>query len=326
MEFLDVIWNSLREILTPTTAAYALAAIGLNIHFGFTGLLNFGQAGFVAIGAYGFAISIMVLEFSVPGAIAFTLLLSVVFALLLGAPTIRLRAEYLAIVTIAAAEIIRYALNSGAFASVTGGANGLYNDYSDWMRDVNPYPHGLIELGPWTFTGTDLWATTIDWVVVALVVISIYFLMKSPWGLALRGIREDENAMKSLGKNVNLYKMQALILGGVIGTLAGILYVLPTSVQPFDFSTRMTFNMYEMLILGGAATVFGPVLGAILFWVVMKFSDQLVGIATDLGFFTNVAQGGQVRFLLVGVALMLLVIFRPHGILGNKKELSFDAK
>lgn len=326
MEFLDIIWNSLREILTPTTAAYALAAIGLNIHFGFTGLLNFGQAGFVAIGAYGFAISVTVLDFSVPLAIAFTLVLSVIFALLLGLPTIRLRAEYLAIVTIAAAEIIRYTLNTGAFASVTGGANGLYNNYSGWFRDLNPYPEGLIRLGPWTFTGTDLWATTVDWGVVAIITFGVYLLMKSPWGLVLKGIREDEFAMLSLGKNVNLYKMQALVLGGAIGTLAGILYVLPTSVQPGDFSTRMTFNLYSMLILGGAATIFGPILGAIIYWVVMRFADQMVGVAAEAGWLASESQGGQLRFFLVGVVLMLLVIFRAQGILGNKRELAFNAK
>jgi neutral amino acid transport system permease protein len=323
---MDMIWASLRELITPTTAAYALAAIGLNVHFGFTGLLNFGQAGFVAIGAYGFAISVMTFGFSAPLAVAVTLLLAAGYALLLGVPTLRLRADYLAIVTIAAAEIIRFALNSSAFAPWTGGANGLYNEYSDWLKNSNPYPAGTLELGPWTFTSTDLWIATVDWIVVALVAGGIWLLVNSPWGRVLKGIREDEHAMLSLGKNVNLYKLQALVIGGVIGAMAGILYVQPTSVQPFDFGTRMTFNMYTMLILGGAATVFGPVLGSMVFWVVMRFTDELVNLGVDAGLFDNVTQGSQLRFVLVGVALVLLVVFRPQGILGNRVELSFDAK
>ncbi|GAA0487646.1 branched-chain amino acid ABC transporter permease [Paractinoplanes deccanensis] len=323
---MDWILNSLREIITPTTAAYALAAIGLNIHFGFTGLVNFGQAGFVAIGGYGFAISVTQLGLSWPLAIAVTLLLAVGYALLLGIPTLRLRADYLAIVTIACAEIIRFTLNSSAFASVTGGANGLYNDYSGWITGANPYPQGLVHLGPWTFTSTDLWIATVDWAVVAVVAVGVFLLIRSPWGLVLKGIREDEHAMLSLGKNVNLHKLQALVMGGAIGALAGILYVQPTSVQPFDFASRMTFNMYTMLILGGAATVFGPILGSMIFWVVMRFTDELVNAGVDAGLLDNATQGSQLRFVLVGAALVLLVVFRPQGILGNRTELSFDAK
>ncbi|MFE3450301.1 branched-chain amino acid ABC transporter permease [Nonomuraea sp. NPDC059194] len=323
---MNVLLNSLRELITPTTAAYALAAIGLNIHFGFTGLVNFGQAGFVAIGGYGFALSVVVLELPAPLAIALTLLLATGCALLLGLPTLRLRADYLAIVTIAAAEIIRFALNSSAFASVTGGANGLYNRYSGWLKDANPYPSGLIHLGPWTFTSVDLWIATVDWAVVALVASGVFALVRSPWGLVLKGIREDEQAMLSLGKNVALYKLQALVLGGCAGALAGILYVQPTSVQPFDFAGRMTFNMYTMLILGGAATVLGPILGSMVFWVVMRLTDELVGLGVAAGLFRDVTQGSMVRFFLVGVALVLLVVFRPQGILGNRVEVSFDAR
>ncbi len=321
-----MIWESLRELITPTTAAYALAAIGLNVHFGLTGLLNFGQAGFVAVGAYGFAVSVMTFGLSAPLAIVVALLLAVVYALLLGVPTLRLRADYLAIVTIASAEIIRFALNSSAFATWTGGANGLYNEYSDWLKGSNPLPSGLLSLGPWTFTANDLWIAVVDWVVVLLVAGGIRLLVRSPWGRVLKGIREDEHAMLSLGKNVNLYKLQALVLGGVIGAAAGILYVQPTSVQPFDFATRMTFNMYTMLILGGAATVFGPILGSMIFWVVMSVTDQLVSLGVDAGLLHDVTQGSQLRFVLVGVALVLLVVFRPQGILGNRTELSFDAK
>jgi neutral amino acid transport system permease protein len=319
MSFLDMLVAAVREFATPTTAAYALAAIGLNIHFGFTGLVNFGQAGFVAVGAYTYAISVMQLGLPWPVAIAVALLASVLFALLLGLPTIRLRADYLAIVTIAAAEIVRFTLNSSLFASVTGGANGLFNQYSEGFKSLNPYPVGLMRLGPFAFTSTDLWVATVAWVVVALAALGTWRLVRSPWGTVLEGIREDQDAMTALGKNVSAYKLQALVLGGVLGSLAGILYVLPTSVQPFDFSTRMTFNIWTILLLGGAATVLGPILGSIVFWALMKITEGLVAVGVDWGIFANATQGNQLRFALVGIALMLLVIFRPQGILGRKE-------
>src|SRR3954467_10858461 len=100
MDFLNIFGNAIGEIVSPTTAAYALAALGLAVHFGYTGLLNFGQAGFMAIGAYGYAISI--LSFDLPWwvGILIGLAASVIFAFILGIPTLRLRADYLAIVTI----------------------------------------------------------------------------------------------------------------------------------------------------------------------------------------------------------------------------------
>ena len=103
---------------------------------------------------------------------------------------------------------------------------------------------------------------------VALACVFVYLLMRSPWGRVLKGIREDEDAVRSLGKNVYSYKMQSLVLGGVIGALAGIIYVLPRAVQPDAMGRSMTFFIWTILLLGGAATVFGPVLGTILFFSV----------------------------------------------------------
>ena len=92
--------------------------------------------------------------------------------------------------------------------------------------------------------------------------------MRSPWGRVLKGIREDEDAVRSLGKNVFAYKMQALVVGGVFGAMAGIVFVLPrAAVLPANYATSLTFFLWTILLLGGAATVFGPVVGAVIFWV-----------------------------------------------------------
>ncbi|HAN24571.1 MAG TPA: branched-chain amino acid ABC transporter permease, partial [Microbacterium ginsengisoli] len=148
--------------------------------------------------------------------------------------------------------------------------------------------------------------------------------MRSPWGRVLKGIREDEDAVRSLGKSSYAYKMQALIIGGVLGGIGGILTVLPASVQPDGFSRTLTFNLWTIMLLGGAATIFGPLLGAIIFFVVRIAIVQIMGefIPTSI---LNTQQTQALSWVFIGVALMLIVIFRPQGILGKKKELSFNA-
>jgi branched-chain amino acid transport system permease protein len=141
----------------------------------------------------------------------------------------------------------------------------------------------------------------------------------------IKGIREDEDAVRALGKNVFAYKMQALIVGGVFGGLGGIIYVLPSSTNPGVFITSLTFFVWTALLLGGAATVFGPLLGALIFWVLQAFLGSFLPALVNIGLlgdFTS-AQAGSLRYVLVGLGLMLIVIFRPQGILGNKKELTF---
>ena len=93
---------------------------------------------------------------------------------------------------------------------------------------------------------------------MALAVLLVWQLMRSPWGRVIKGIREDEDAVRALGKNVFFYKMQALIIGGVFGALGGIVFVLPRAVVPANYATTLTFFIWTILLLGGAATVFGP--------------------------------------------------------------------
>jgi len=138
------------------------------------------------------------------------------------------------------------------------------------------------------------------------------------------GIREDEDAVRSLGKNVFSYKIQALILGGVLGGLAGVVFILPRSLQPDNYGTQLTFFLYTIMLLGGAATVFGPVVGSIIFWVTLSLTDGLLSLGIEAGVLPlTTTQTGPIRFIIVGVALMLLVIFRPQGIFGKKKDLHF---
>jgi neutral amino acid transport system permease protein len=323
MDFQNILFNALNEILSPTTAAYALAAMGLAVHFGYTGLLNFGQAAYMLVGSYSFAIATLS-GWPFFGALALAVTLSLVLTTILGIPTLRLRADYLAIVTIGAAEILRYVVTTTGMSGVTGASEGL-SGFKGTFEELNPIPDGTYNLGIIVINEYDLWLRITGWTLVAIVALLLFLLMRSPWGRVLKGIREDEDAVRSLGKNVFVLKMQALAIGGVLGSLAGIIFVLPRSVQPGNYATTLTFFVWTILLLGGAATILGPVLGAMTFWVILSLTQGILFGLVDSGIvtFMSVTQVGQIRFMLVGLLLMLLVIYRPQGILGNKKEMSF---
>ncbi|GAA1469989.1 branched-chain amino acid ABC transporter permease [Microbacterium thalassium] len=324
MDWLQILSNSASSILSPATIGYALAALGLAMHFGYGGLINMGIAGFMAIGAYGYAISI--LTFNLPWWLAaiIGLAAAAVFALILGIPTLRLRGDYLAIVTIAAAEVVRLLFLTTAFDDVTGSADGL-SGYHNSFRASNPIPDGTYGFGPWTYNETQWWVRIMGLVTLALAVLMVWMLTKSPWGRALKGIREDEDAVRSLGKNVFSYKMQTLVLGGVLAAAGGIVYALPAAISPGVYVTSLTFFVWTALLLGGAATVFGPLLGSLIFWVLQTFLSNVLPAMASAGllFGMSAIQAATLRFILVGAALMLLVIFMPQGLLGNKKELTF---
>ena len=318
----------LRESISAQTAAVAIAVIGLNIHFGYTGLLNMGQAGFMMLGAYGFAISIWHGLPMIVG-ILFGFLAAFLFALILGVPTLKLRGDYLAIVTISAAEILRYIGRLARLEDFSGAAQGIPgSQYREPFVALSFFGDGVFDLGGWlpTLQATGVngwWVRFVAWLLVAICCVLVWLLVRSPWGRLLRGIREDEDAIRSLGKNVFAIKMQALIIGGLFGALGGIVYILPSSMQPDAMGRSLTFFCWTALLLGGAATVFGPVIGTVLFFAVRIFiqgtSDALVPNSI-----MNTAQTAQFAWICVGVALMLLVIFRPQGILGDKRELRFN--
>jgi neutral amino acid transport system permease protein len=330
MDWGNILVNTLRAGVGVETVVYALAAIGLNIHFGYTGLLNFGQAAFLGVAAYGLAISIAISGLPFWVGIAAGLVGAVLLALLLGVPTLRLRADYLAIVTIATAEIFRLVIRANTLSDYTGGANGLTN-FDDDFYALNPLPDGRYGVGPVSFDERASWVLLVGWCLVLLAALVVFLLVRSPWGRVIKAVREDEDAVRSLGKNVYAYKMQSLVIGGVLGSLGGFVFVLArAAVQPDNYGTELTFFTYTILILGGAARVFGPIVGASIFWMVLVFTDSFLRQAISAGIIPEAlmsgTQVGQVRFMLVGAALMLLVVFRPQGIFGDKRELAFDVR
>jgi neutral amino acid transport system permease protein len=313
----------LEAALGVDAVYFAVAAIGLNMHFGYTGLLNFGQVGFLMVSAYGLAITVTYFGLSFWPGILVGILAAVAYALLLGVPTLRLRADYLAIVTIVAAEIMRFLFRAVAFREVTGGSFGLQGFARDFYA-INPFSRGTYGIWIIDFSERQMWLLVVGWGLAIVMSIGMWLLVRSPWGRVIKAIREDEDAARSLGKNVFVYKMQSLVLGGVIGGFGGfILAVSQQAVQP-----PVTFFIFTALILGGAATTVGPLIGSMLFWALLAATDaflrQGVSSGTIPSALMNGVQVGSVRFMLVGLGLMLLMIFRPQGILGDRRELALE--
>jgi ABC-type branched-subunit amino acid transport system permease subunit len=302
------------------------------VHFGYAGLLNFGQAGFMMVAGYAMVSLSTAWGLSLWIGVVVGLLLTVLLALLLGVPTLRLRADYLAIVTIAAAEIIRQSLGAAALSDTFGGQDGL-TGFIDPFRALNPYSGRIGIPGLVTWSAFDFWVMTVGWILVALSCVVVWLLMRSPWGRVLKSIREDEDAVRSLGKNVYSYKMQALIIGGLFGAFAGFLTALRSaSIGPSFFATDVTFFAYTVLLIGGAARVLGPVAGSVIFWFLISslgiFFSQATSGPDPLipASIMTATQASLMRFIFLGLGLMLLTTFRPQGIFGDRRELALDAR
>src|SRR5262245_3230933 len=156
MDFLVIFADAARAAIGANAAIYAVAAIGLNMHFGYTGLLNFGQVGFMLVGAYGVAVSVATFHTPLLVGVVVGIAMSILLALLLGIPTLRLRADYLAITTIAAGEILRYIYRSDFATPVTGGVYGL-TQFANPLYTINPVPEGQYGIGRLSFSNEDLW-------------------------------------------------------------------------------------------------------------------------------------------------------------------------
>ena len=330
MDWIGILTDGILATIGPLTAAYALSAIGLNLQFGYGGLLNFGHVAFMMVGAYGTAITV---EAGGPFWLGLVVgvALAVLLGLLLGLPTLRLRADYLAITTIAAAEALRLLIRSSWAEPVTNGVFGIQG-FADAFFALNPFETAeLYGIDPFLVTGRKLWVMLIGWILVGLATLLMWRIINSPWGRALKAIREDEDAAASVGKNPFRYKLQALTLGGAIAGLAGILLAVEQqNVTPDAYLPQVTFILYVIVILGGAATIAGPILGAIVFQFLFFTLDAFMADAQAnigwLGDLLSPSDAAQIKFVLVGVGLMLLMVFRPQGLLGDREETLIDER
>jgi branched-chain amino acid transport system permease protein len=282
---------SLVRRVTFLSAVYALAVLALNIQWGYAGLFNIGVAGFMAVGAYGVAILSGSPGGSPPGlglplvvGVLGGVLAATVIGLIAALPALRLKADYLAIVTVAISEIIRITFNTPAFADVTGGASGFDNLPTNPVRTLLLSEPGSIISDP-TPLGQPVFSfateygiqrltviNTVYTVGTLLVLLGVYLLLeragRSPFGRVLKAIREDETAARSLGKDTQNFKVRAFALGCGLMGLAGILWYAMgprASIVPVNFRPELTFYIFIALIIGGSGSNTGSILGGALF-------------------------------------------------------------
>jgi branched-chain amino acid transport system permease protein len=253
-------------------------------------------------------------------ALVIGIIAAALFGLLLGLPAIRLRGDYLAIVTIAAAEIFRLLVRD--LESVTGGVYGIIN-FSESLQIYKP--EFLINFSErFELNSSQMWVGLLSWISIFIVLILLRRLTNSPWGRALRAVREDEDAVRALGKNAIWLKLQSFMLGAGIAGLAGVFLAFNYgSLQTTTFVPLLTFYVWAIMILGGVGSLTGPIFGSIIFWVIISETDRLAQLIFENA---NGQQLAGVRFILVGLLIMLLMIFRPSGLLGKKEELLLDVK
>jgi branched-chain amino acid transport system permease protein len=301
---------------------YGIFTLGLQLNVGFTGVLNFGQAGFMAIGAYSAVI--LVVDVGLPFflALPISMLITMTVGLLIGLPAVRLRADYLAIATIAFSEVIRISVQN--LRELTGGNQGTisieldngrffsetWSDISGWMSENLFDPIGL--------TGNEfinLPLLLVIWAFLAVLAFVLAKTVRSPWGRVLRAVREDEDAARALGKNALWYKLQSLAIAAALGGVAGWFLVLAQgSVSQEAFEPIFTFTGYAVLVLGGLASFPGVLFGSFIFWAVYEGLRALeLPLASD--------KDAALRFVLVGLVLILLMAFRPQGVMGKKEEM-----
>jgi branched-chain amino acid transport system permease protein len=286
---------------------YGVFTLGLQLNAGLTGILNFGQAGFMAIGAYAYGLLVVNAQWNPWAAVAAAVLAAVAAALLVGLSSLRLRTDYFAIATIAFAEMVRYTLQNAQFS---GGNQGVLGYDTAWRGFADAVSSRLSQAD---FGGhSQLPLLVLVWAVFVVLIIVLTLLERTPWGRILKALREDEDAVSALGKNALSYKLQSLAISAAIAAVAGVFVALNiTYLYPSVFDPNFTFFGYAMLVIGGLGSFAGTALGGLLFWALLE-GTRFVDLALSAG------QQASLRFILVGVALIVLNRVRPQGLLGDR--------
>ncbi len=301
--------NNAHVDFLANAGAFILLALGLNIVVGFAGLLDLGYAAFFAIGSYSYAM-LASQQFGIH--VPFWIMLFVasaiaaIFGILLGAPTLRLRGDYLAIVTLGFGEIVPQ-----TFLNLSQYTNG---------------PNGIISLDQPSIFGHSFGfssATPYYFVLLALIVLAVVVsrnLQASRLGRTWMAIREDELAARHMGIDTTVAKLSAFALGASFSGLAGVAYAAKLSlVSPDQFQFNVSVLVLSMLVLGGMGSITGAIVGSFVLSFVNSFLlPQSTTLAHQLGFanldFTNY------RYMIYGVILVAMMLFRPEGLIPNRKR------
>jgi branched-chain amino acid transport system permease protein len=296
---------------------YALLCLPLNLQWGMTGIMNVGITGFFGIGGYTAALltgpdyagSIGGLGLPVPIGYAGGMAMAALVALIVGAPALRLREDFLAIATFGFSTVV-YLIGLN-FNSLTRGADGLY---------------GLPK--PFAGYGLSIFAENLaTGCLVVGVLVAVYAaqeaMARSPWGRVLRAIRENEEAAEALGKNAFSYRLQSLVLGSAVMGLCGAMYASFIGFfSPQDFLPMMIFQVYAMVIIGGGGNNRGAIAGAFVVWGIWSASGAMLAASLPATLHT---QSGAIRVILIGLLLALVLLFRPQGIFPEQRTVSREA-
>lgn len=368
--------------LTFYIGVFSLLALALNLHWGYTGLFNIGIAGFMAVGIYtmamvskpiagqGGAASVGGLGLPIWVGILAGMAAAALLGFIVALPALKLRADYLAIVTIAFSEIVRFGYLSGTFQNITlfgyetgtGGGSGLILNFKDplqaLLETVFLWDAYLGVVSAFTVVVPENPKPVVDGLaygILLLVFVGLFYWLlqrtgESPFGRVLKAIREDEDAANALGKNTNRFKIKSFMLGCALMGLAGILWLMSTgAVTPNFFLPRITFYVWIALIIGGAGSNTGSVLGGAVFAAVLfqgpLYAKNLLDTALDIPS-RGPADFGQaigplfssldpmpfiiytlnsintLQLVFMGLVLIWLMHNRPEGMLGHRKEIA----
>jgi len=315
--------GSFWAFVAVVAGIYTILALGLQLQFGFAGLLNFGQVAFMAIGAYTMAILVVKEGWSMWLAAPLGVVAAGVGGVLLGLTTLRLRADYFAIVTIAFSEIVRYVatnendLTGGSQGTIALGKVGTASQYNgQWASFQTRVQHAL------GFSSSDATMLVLVWATAIVLLTLTWLAVRTPWGRVLRAIRDDEDAAASLGKNVFAYKLQALALGAALGGVAGLFYAWEFSFfSPTDFEPLLTFFAWMILLLGGVGRVFAVPIGALVFGLIFA-GTRFLNFAPFSWFASD--ERAYLRLIIIGAIILLLVVLRPQGLLGKRREMVLE--
>ncbi len=291
--------------LLALAGMYVLLALGLNVQWGYGGIINFAVVAFWGIGLYVAALgtartSPLGLDWHPLVALLVAIVVSVVIAILVGLPAIRLRADYLAIATLGFSEIFRLIMaNEREFTAGMAGVAGVPELFGDL---------------PLTSTATNLSVVFVLGVLTYLVLRRIH---RSPWGRVMRTIKSDEDLAESLGKNTFYFKMQAFVIGCVIMTIAGVYYAhFINYVDPTDLEPLQTFFVWVAVILGGSGSNRGAVVGGIVLVAVLEGTRFVTSVGA-----LDAISTGPVRLLAIGILIILIMRFKPEGLYPPRDEL-----
>lgn len=339
--------NSVTVMLIPVLqkgAIFALVCVSMNLLNGFTGLFSLGQAGFMLIGAYSYAIFSIpadqhnavyqyfeggAIQFSIPeilgnalgqnagniiGAVVCIIIggiVAAIFAALIGIPVLRLKSDYLAIATLGFAEILRAFFQWDGLGKITNGSN-LLRKYTNF-HDIK------IQVGGMIYQLDTIFPFLIATISIAIIVL----LVNSSYGRAFKSIRDDEIAAEAMGINLFKHKMLSFIISSFFAGVGGaLLAMFQTTVQAAPFRTSMTYEILLMVVIGGIGSITGSVIAAFLYiassewW--LRFLDSGSFMGMDVPFFRD-----GFRKVVFSVIIMVIVLFFSRGIMGDK-ELSFS--